>query len=47
MDGPLALLDRAVQEADVVYVAHPGLDGMETAAALWRGVPLRAPVTAT
>ncbi|WP_052442356.1 1-acyl-sn-glycerol-3-phosphate acyltransferase [Streptacidiphilus neutrinimicus] len=47
LDGPLALLTSAVPAADVVFVAHTGLDGMDTASRVWRGVPLRAPVAAT
>ncbi|MFD0327510.1 hypothetical protein ACFQZC_02955 [Streptacidiphilus monticola] len=30
-----------------MIVAHTGLDTMNSAAAVWRGVPLRAPMTAT
>jgi hypothetical protein len=47
LDGPLALLDGAAGRADVVIVAHTGLDRMDSASRVWRGVPLRAPMTAT
>jgi 1-acyl-sn-glycerol-3-phosphate acyltransferase len=47
LDGPLALLQRAAGRADVVIVAHTGLDGLDSPSRVWRGVPLRAPLTAT
>ncbi|WP_177240398.1 1-acyl-sn-glycerol-3-phosphate acyltransferase [Streptacidiphilus jiangxiensis] len=46
-DGPLALLGGAAAGMDVVIVAHTGLDPMDTPSRIWRGIPLRAPVSAT
>lgn len=46
-DGPLALLGGAAGKADVVFVAHTGLDRMDSLSRIWRGVPLGEPVTAT
>jgi 1-acyl-sn-glycerol-3-phosphate acyltransferase len=43
--GVLAALDAA-PDADVVFVAHTGLDGMATAGDVWRHIPLTAPVRA-
>lgn len=47
LDGPLALLGGAAGRAGVVFVAHTGLDWMDSMARVWRGVPLGEPVTAT
>jgi 1-acyl-sn-glycerol-3-phosphate acyltransferase len=44
--GVFAALDAA-PEADVVFVAHTGLDHMESVADVWRAVPLAEPVEAT
>lgn len=35
---------QAAPHADVVFVAHAGLDHLAGAAAVWRGIPLRHPV---
>lgn len=43
--GVLAALDSA-PSADVVFVAHIGLDDMATAGDIWRHVPLTGPVRA-
>ena len=45
-DGTLAALAAAPQ-ADVVFVAHTGLDGMVSGRTLWQGIPLRRTVRAT
>jgi 1-acyl-sn-glycerol-3-phosphate acyltransferase len=45
-DGLLAAIDAA-PEADIVFVAHTGLDHLQTASDLWRAVPLRVPVEFT
>ncbi|MFC1429237.1 1-acyl-sn-glycerol-3-phosphate acyltransferase [Streptacidiphilus sp. N1-3] len=47
MPGSLALLDgAATAQADVVFVAHTGLDRMDSPASIWHGVPLREPLRA-
>ncbi|WP_042410462.1 1-acyl-sn-glycerol-3-phosphate acyltransferase [Streptacidiphilus carbonis] len=47
MPGSLALLGgSAGGPADVVFVAHTGLDRLDSLARLWHGVPLREPLTA-
>ncbi|QKW33247.1 1-acyl-sn-glycerol-3-phosphate acyltransferase [Actinomadura sp. NAK00032] len=43
--GVLAALDAA-PDADVVFVAHTGLDDMATVGDIWRRIPLTAPVHA-
>ena len=45
-DGLLAALDAAPR-SQVVFVAHTGLEHMQSAADLWRRLPLRAPVRLT
>jgi 1-acyl-sn-glycerol-3-phosphate acyltransferase len=45
-DGMLAAL-AAAPGADVVVVAHTGLDDMVSVRTLWRGIPLRRTVRAT
>lgn len=42
--GTLALLD-GVPDADVVTIAHAGLEGLASFGELWRAVPVRRPVT--
>jgi len=42
--GAFAAIDAAVPGATVVFVAHTGLDQMESLATVWRGVPLDAPL---
>jgi 1-acyl-sn-glycerol-3-phosphate acyltransferase len=44
--GVFAAIDAA-PAADVVFVAHTGLDHMESVAEVWRSVPLTEPVEAT
>ena len=47
MPGSLALLDGAAGgAADVVFVAHTGLDRLDSLTRIWHGVPLREPLTA-
>ncbi|MHA6760210.1 1-acyl-sn-glycerol-3-phosphate acyltransferase [Streptacidiphilus sp. PAMC 29251] len=47
MPGSLALLGGAeTTHADVVFVAHTGLDRMDSPAHVWRGVPLSEPLRA-
>ncbi|MFI9271375.1 hypothetical protein ACIGXM_11765 [Kitasatospora sp. NPDC052896] len=43
--GPLAAM-AAAPRADIVFVAHTGLDAMDSVGAVWRGLPLRHPVRA-
>jgi 1-acyl-sn-glycerol-3-phosphate acyltransferase len=43
LGGPLALLDAA-PEADVVFVAHQGLEGSERPRDLWRGAMIGRPI---
>ncbi|NUR25856.1 MAG: hypothetical protein HOV83_08425 [Catenulispora sp.] len=45
-DGLFAAIDAA-PEADVVFVAHTGLDHLLSAADVWRALPLRVPVIFT
>ncbi|WP_327064703.1 1-acyl-sn-glycerol-3-phosphate acyltransferase [Kitasatospora sp. NBC_01250] len=45
MTGSLAAL-AAAPTADVVFVTHTGLDTMDSAGSLWRGLPLTHPVRA-
>ena len=45
-DGTLAAL-AAAPRADVVFVAHTGLDDMVSVRTLWQGIPLRRTVRAT
>jgi 1-acyl-sn-glycerol-3-phosphate acyltransferase len=52
MPGSLALLGGAVGgpasgPADVVFVAHTGLDRLDSLTRIWHGVPLREPLTAS
>jgi 1-acyl-sn-glycerol-3-phosphate acyltransferase len=48
MTGSLAALGGAVEAgADVLFVAHTGLDQLDTPGRMWAGVPLREPVRAT
>jgi 1-acyl-sn-glycerol-3-phosphate acyltransferase len=42
--GAFAAIDAAPPTTHVVFVAHTGLDRIETAAQAWRAVPLRRPV---
>jgi hypothetical protein len=42
--GGVAAALAAAPHADVVFVAHAGLDALAGAGATWRGLPLRAPV---
>lgn len=44
--GTLSAIDAAPQ-ADLVIVAHTGLDHLDSAAAVWKGIPLRGPVQVT
>ncbi|WP_194907073.1 1-acyl-sn-glycerol-3-phosphate acyltransferase [Catenulispora rubra] len=44
--GVFAAIDAA-PDASVVFVAHTGLDHMESVAGVWRSVPLTKPVEAT
>lgn len=44
--GVFAAID-ACPSADVVFVAHTGLDHMESVAAVWRSIPLVEPLEAT
>jgi 1-acyl-sn-glycerol-3-phosphate acyltransferase len=44
--GVFAAIDAA-PGADVVFVAHTGLDHMESVAGVWRSIPLTEPVEAT
>jgi len=45
-DGLFAAIDTA-PESDVVFVAHTGLEHLQSAADLWRALPLRLPVVFT
>lgn len=45
-DGLFAALEAA-PEADVVFVAHTGLDHLQSVADVWRAIPLAGPVTFT
>jgi len=48
MAGSLAALAGATEAgADLVFVAHTGLDQLDSPGRMWAGVPLRAPVRAT
>jgi 1-acyl-sn-glycerol-3-phosphate acyltransferase len=42
--GAFAAIDGSVPGATVVFVAHTGLDQMDTLGTVWRGVPLDAPL---
>jgi 1-acyl-sn-glycerol-3-phosphate acyltransferase len=44
--GTLAAI-RAAPHADVVFVAHTGLDHMDSAATVWNGIPLDRPLRVT
>ena len=44
--GVFAVIDAAL-DADVVFVAHTGLDHMESVADVWHAVPRTGPVEAT
>jgi 1-acyl-sn-glycerol-3-phosphate acyltransferase len=44
--GVFAAIDAA-PDADVVFVAHTGLDHMESVASVWRSIPLAEPLEAT
>ena len=47
MPGSMALLDgSAGGAADVVFIAHTGLDRLDSLSRIWQGVPLRAPLVA-
>jgi hypothetical protein len=39
--------DRCRAHADLVIVAHTGLDHLDSAAAVWKGIPLRGPLRVT
>lgn len=45
-DGLFAAVDTA-PESDVVFVAHTGLEHLQSAADVWRALPLRVPVVFT
>lgn len=45
-DGLFAAIDAA-PESDVVFVAHTGLEHLQSATDLWRALPLRLPVVYT
>ncbi|MEY9928754.1 1-acyl-sn-glycerol-3-phosphate acyltransferase [Catenulispora sp. GP43] len=45
-DGLFSALDAA-PDADVVFVAHTGLEHVQSAADMWRALPLRLPVVFT
>jgi Acyltransferase len=42
--GAFAAIDASVPGTTVVFVAHTGLDHMDTLGTVWRGVPLDAPL---
>jgi 1-acyl-sn-glycerol-3-phosphate acyltransferase len=42
--GAFAAIDAAVPGATVVFVAHTGLDQMESLGTVWRGIPLDTPL---
>jgi 1-acyl-sn-glycerol-3-phosphate acyltransferase len=44
--GVLAAI-RGAPQADVAFVAHTGLDHMDSAATIWNGIPLDRPLRAT
>jgi 1-acyl-sn-glycerol-3-phosphate acyltransferase len=44
--GTLSAIDAAPQ-ADLVIAAHTGLDHLDSAAAVWKGIPLRGPLQVT
>jgi 1-acyl-sn-glycerol-3-phosphate acyltransferase len=44
--GTVSAIDAAPQ-ADLVIVAHTGLDHLDSAAALWNGIPLQRPLRVT
>jgi 1-acyl-sn-glycerol-3-phosphate acyltransferase len=44
--GTLAAI-HAAPRADVVFVAHTGLDHMDSAATVWRGIPVDGPLRVT
>lgn len=44
--GSLSAIDAAPQ-ADLVIVAHTGLDDLDSAAAVWKGIPLQRPLRVT
>ena len=44
--GTLAAI-RAAPQADVAFVAHTGLDHMDSAATVWSGIPLDGPLRVT
>jgi 1-acyl-sn-glycerol-3-phosphate acyltransferase len=44
--GTLSAIDAAPQ-ADLVIVAHTGLDDLDSAAAVWKGIPLQRPLRVT
>jgi len=44
--GTLSAIDAAPQ-ADLIIVAHTGLDHIDSAAALWKGIPLQRPLRVT
>lgn len=44
--GALAAI-RAAPQADVAFVAHTGLDHMDSAATIWNGIPLDGPLRVT
>lgn len=44
--GTLSAIDAAPQ-ADLIIVAHTGLDHLYSAAAVWKGIPLERPLRVT
>ena len=44
--GTVSAIDAA-PHADLVIVAHTGLDHLDSAAAVWKGIPLRGPLRVT
>jgi hypothetical protein len=42
--GPIAALQEAPANADVVFVAHTGLEGLAGPKDMWKVVPFRHPV---
>jgi 1-acyl-sn-glycerol-3-phosphate acyltransferase len=42
--GPIAALERAPKNADVVFLAHTGLEGLAGPKDMWKAVPFRHPV---
>jgi hypothetical protein len=44
--GTVSAIDAA-PHSDLVIVAHTGLDHLDSAAAIWKGIPLRGPLRVT